>query len=156
LTRLRLFGDTGGAIPAAATRDTSFFRASTSSPATHFIARFEEIPERACVEAFPMQRDVLVTADREIRVQGVFDTPAAQRVEDAMARVEPDVRLCVDLTQVREFHDSAIAVLAHALTTCSAEVAVRGLRHHQIRMLRYFGVDTAPLEQDAVPGGGRA
>lgn len=100
-----------------------------------------------------MHRDLVVT-DGEIRFHGVFDAPAARRVEAAIARVRPRAQLRVDLTHVREFHDAAIGVLASALSSCAADVAVRGLRHHQIRMLRYFGVDAAPLE--AGPARGQA
>jgi hypothetical protein len=64
--------------------------------------------------------------------------------------VEPGACLRVDLTKVREFHDFAVAVLAQALTRCRAQVTLLGLRQHQIRVLRYFGVDTAPLERAAV------
>ncbi len=95
-----------------------------------------------------MQRNERGIAPREIRVQGVFDTPAAQRVEATLSLAEPHARLQVDLTQVREFHDAALAVLAHAVKSTAADVALRGLRQHQIRMLRYFGVDTLPHEQD--------
>jgi len=56
----------------------------------------------------------------------------------------------IDLTQVREFHDFGIAVLAQALTRRKAEVTLPGLRQHQIRVLRYFGIDTAPPERAAV------
>jgi hypothetical protein len=37
-------------------------------------------------------------------------------------------------------------VLAHVLERCGTTlVALRGLRHHQARVLRYFGVDAARL-----------
>ena len=85
-----------------------------------------------------------------IRMNGAFDGMAARRLEMALAGAEAGMRLRVDLRQVREFHDFAIAVLAHAMTRCAAEVTLLGLRHHQIRVLRYFGVDTAPLERAAV------
>ena len=51
---------------------------------------------------------------------------------------------------MREFHDFGIAVLAQALTRRKAEVTLPGLRQHQIRVLRYFGIDTAPPERAAV------
>jgi anti-anti-sigma regulatory factor len=103
-----------------------------------------------------MRRNNRRDQHHEIHLHGVFDASAALGVEATLARAEPHARLRVDLTHIREFHDSAIAVLAQALKRCAADVAVRGLRQHQIRMLRYLGVDTPPLEQDAVPGAGPA
>ena len=85
-----------------------------------------------------------------IRLSGSFDGLGARRLEAMLARAEPGACLCVDLTQVREFHDFGIAVLAQALTRCKARVTLLGLRWHQIRVLRYFGVDTAPLERASV------
>ncbi len=93
------------------------------------------------------------TDDLLIRLDGIFDTPAARHVEATLAQAHPDAYLRLDLTQIREFHDFAIAVLAHALTSNPARVALRGLRHHQIRMLRYFGVDAALFERAAVTDG---
>ena len=84
-----------------------------------------------------------------IRLAGVFDGRAARGLEAMLARADGSMRLRVDLTQVREFHDFGIAVLANAMTHCRAQVALLGLRQHQIRVLRYCGVDTAPLERAA-------
>ena len=84
-----------------------------------------------------------------IRLSGAFDGLGARRLEVLLAAAEPGACLRVDLTQIREFHDFGIAVLAQALTRCKAKVTLLGLRRHQIRVLRYFGVDTAPLERAA-------
>jgi ABC-type transporter Mla MlaB component len=84
------------------------------------------------------------------RLSGAFDGLAARRLEAMLARAQPGDRLRIDLTKIREFHDFGIAVLAQALTRCKAQVTLLGLRQHQIRVLRYFGVDTAPLERAAV------
>ncbi len=83
-----------------------------------------------------------------IRMEGVFDAAAAQRLSTAIETAQAeDIR--VDLTDVREFHDFGIAMLARALSGRS-HVAVSGLRHHQLRLLRYFGIDPdaagAPVE----------
>ena len=86
-----------------------------------------------------------------IDVQGIFDGPAARRLEATLVRAEPGVRFRIDLTQVREFQDFAIGVLAQALTRCQADVALRGLRRHQVRMFRYFGVDAAVLGGIGLP-----
>jgi anti-anti-sigma regulatory factor len=74
-----------------------------------------------------------------IRVDGVFDVPAAQQVAKTVAGASREV--AIDLSQVREFHDFGVAVLAQALTESSRRVAVRGLRQHHVRLLRYLGVD---------------
>ena len=87
-----------------------------------------------------------------IRLEGVFDGGAARRLESLLADASPDARVAIDLTQVREFHDYGIAVLGHALLESPAKVTVRGLRHHHVRVLRYFGVDAGALEAAVAPG----
>ena len=74
-----------------------------------------------------------------IELEGVFDGPSARRLEAVLIRAEPSIEIRVDLTRVGQFHDFAVCVLAQALTRTPARVAVSGLRHHQARMLRYFG-----------------
>ncbi len=88
-----------------------------------------------------------------IALSGVFDGVAARHLEEKLLRTLPGDRILVDLTQVREFHDFGVAVLGRALTLCRAEVKLRGLRQHQIRVLRYFGVDAGPLERAVLPEG---
>ncbi len=85
--------------------------------------------------------------DSLIHVSGAFDGVAARRLEATLALAEPGAAVRVDLTKVREFHDFGIAVLAQALTRCKARVTLLGLRQHQIRVLRYFGIDTEPAER---------
>jgi len=91
----------------------------------------------------------LVADSSLIRFSGAFDGLAARRLEALLSRIEPGVRLCVDLTQVRELPDFSLAVLAQALTRCEAQLTLLGLSQHQIRVLRYCGVDTGPLERAA-------
>jgi STAS domain len=86
-----------------------------------------------------------------IRLDGVFDGPAARRVEATLARARPGTRFRIDLTHIREFHDFGVMVLANAVTRCPVMVALRGLRTHQIRLLRYFGVKAEALEAAPVP-----
>jgi anti-anti-sigma regulatory factor len=88
-----------------------------------------------------------------IWLEGVFDGVAARHLEEKLLQTVPGDRILVDLTQVREFHDFAVAVLGRALTLCRAEVKLRGLRQHQVRVLRYFGVDAGPLERAVLPEG---
>ncbi len=77
-----------------------------------------------------------------IRMDGVFDVPAAQRLADVLEQTDANEQVRIDLTQVREFHDYGVTVLAQALASRGARIAVRGLRQHHLRLLRYFGVDT--------------
>ncbi len=79
-----------------------------------------------------------------IRMDGVFDVPAAQRLARALAQTDANEQVNVDLTQVREFHDYGVTVLAQALASRGARIVVRGLRQHHLRLLRYFGIDTGP------------
>jgi anti-anti-sigma regulatory factor len=82
-----------------------------------------------------------------IHLEGTFDVPAAWRVRDTIARVRPGQRVCIDLTHVRESYDFGIAVLAQALGPHDARrVRIRGLRQHQLRMLRYLGFEQAALD----------
>jgi anti-anti-sigma regulatory factor len=84
-------------------------------------------------------------------VEGVFDGPAAQRVEETLAHARPGTRFRVDLTQVREFHDFGIAVLGLALARTPALVRLRGLREHHRRVMRYFGIETSRFDPELRP-----
>jgi hypothetical protein len=77
-------------------------------------------------------------------MEGVFDAAAAQRLASALAD-DDDGEVRVDLTRVREFHDFGIALLARALAGRSG-ISVSGLRQHQVRLLRYFGIDAGPVD----------
>lgn len=76
-----------------------------------------------------------------IRLEGTFDLPSARLVENSLKRMQGGELVRVDFTQVRNFNDFAIAVLAQALKRPGAPAAkLEGLRLHQVRLLRYFGV----------------
>ncbi len=79
-----------------------------------------------------------------IRLDGVVDAAAAQQLSTAIETANAD-EIRVDLTHVREFHDFGIAMLARALSG-RHHVAVSGLRQHQLRLLRYFGIDAGPVD----------
>jgi hypothetical protein len=87
-----------------------------------------------------------VPVPRLLRVEGIFDVAAAQRVARALVEGAVDDPVHVDLTHVREFHDSGVALLAQALAARPRHVRVRGLRQHHRRLLRYLGIDTAGVE----------
>lgn len=81
-----------------------------------------------------------------IRLDGTFDLAAAGDIQRALAESPDGSEVYVDLSQVREFHDRAVAVLADAVKAARHPVSVRGLRQHQYRMLRYLGVEPSALD----------
>jgi anti-anti-sigma regulatory factor len=81
------------------------------------------------------------------RLEGVFDGLAARSLQALLERASPHVGVLIDLTQVREFHDFGVAVLGEAIAHTQARVTLRGLRRHHISVLRYFGIETEPVEQ---------
>ena len=84
-----------------------------------------------------------------IRVEGTFDLPAARLVENSLKR-NGSGPVRVDFRGVRAFHDFAVAVLAQALKRApEPRVKVEGLTVHQIRLLRYFGVDPGVFRREA-------
>ncbi len=77
-----------------------------------------------------------------IRLEGTFDLPAARVLASSLERVAGNGGVRVDFTRVRQFNDFAVALLAQALKrSASSGVRVEGLTLHQVRLLRYFGVD---------------
>jgi hypothetical protein len=76
--------------------------------------------------------------------ESTFTAPDAERLQGTVLALRPFARLVLDFTAVREFHDSAIPVLASTLNAlATGEIVVRGLTMHQWRLLGYFGVDAA-------------
>lgn len=86
-----------------------------------------------------------------IRMDGTFDAAAAAEIQETIAEAPQGSEIYVDLSQVRDFHDRAVASLAEAVKRTPHPISVRGLRQHQYRMLRYLGVDAGALD----PGLGR-
>ncbi len=85
-----------------------------------------------------------------IRMDGIFDVPAAQRLARALAQTDANEQVRIDLTHVREFHDYGVTVLAQALASRGKRIVVRGLRQHHLRLLRYFGIEAgAPQATEA-------
>jgi len=83
--------------------------------------------------------NVMEPQRKVIQMEGTFDLPAAKEVEAALQSAPAGLEVRLDLTRVREFHDFSVAVLARALQ--GRRVDVRGLRTHQLRLLRYMGVE---------------
>ena len=82
-----------------------------------------------------------------LQLDGVFDLAAVERIREALAVVATGGALRIDLSHVREVHDAGLASLARALRRCgrAAKVVVCGLSRHQVRILRYLGVDLTVL-----------
>jgi hypothetical protein len=78
-----------------------------------------------------------------------FDAAEGWRLHDVLAKLEPGTRVTLDFSKVRDFHDFAIALLARDLESLSGRIRTRGLCQHQLRMLRYFGVETPCPEVSA-------
>lgn len=83
-----------------------------------------------------------------ISLEGTFDVPAARLLENSLQRLGPGPGIRVDFAGVRRFNDFAVAVLAQALKGAAGSVKVRGLSLHQVRLLRYFGVDPEVFRPD--------
>lgn len=75
-----------------------------------------------------------------IRIAGIFDRASAFELRDRLER-EPSLEVVLDFSLVREFADLGVATLAHGLAGGERRLRLLGLRHHQLRIFRYFGVD---------------
>lgn len=84
-----------------------------------------------------------------IRVAGVFDCSSAFELRDRLER-EPAGDLVLDFSLVREFADLGVATLAHGLADGERRLKLRGLRQHQLRIFRYFGVEAAATALERV------
>jgi hypothetical protein len=84
------------------------------------------------------------------RIAGRFEGSGAW---DLSARLdqEPLLEVVLDFSRVSEFVDSAVAVIASSLVSSSHRVSLHGLRQHQERLFRYFGVDPAEASGESAP-----
>lgn len=77
-----------------------------------------------------------------VQVEGTFDAVAAREVRARLRALPPDAQVVVDFGSVREFLDVGVAFMAPWFLEDHAQpVAIRGLREHQRRLFRYFGVN---------------
>jgi anti-anti-sigma regulatory factor len=77
------------------------------------------------------------------RVSGVFDRASALELRRTLDE-DPGDELVLDFSLVREFADLGIATLASGLCL-HRRLRLLGLRQHQERLFRYFGVDVEAL-----------
>src|SRR4051812_19783008 len=100
-----------------------------------------------------IEREVIGGTAR-YRVCGKFEGACAWELAGRIEQ-EPLGELTLDFSQCGEFVDYGIAVLANALLSMPDKcVHLDGLRQHQVRLFRYFGVDADKIEhrQVALPG----
>ena len=77
------------------------------------------------------------------RFEGACAFNLAHRIES-----EPLGEMALDFSQCAEFVDYGIAVLASALLSIPGKrVHLEGLRQHQLRLFKYFGVDADELRR---------
>jgi hypothetical protein len=94
--------------------------------------------------------------DREVngsiavyRVRGKFESSCAWDLSRRIAH-EPLRDLSVDFAQVSDFVDYGIAVLSSCLLDAPhKKVRLLGLRQHQVRLFKYFGVEPEQLSESA-------
>lgn len=90
-----------------------------------------------------------------IRVSGDFDSQSACELSDRLASEATD-DVVLDFSLVREFADLGVAALARGLAGQRPGVSLRGLRQHQLRIFRYFGVDVDAVHPQPVPADDQA
>jgi anti-anti-sigma regulatory factor len=76
-----------------------------------------------------------------LRLSGVFDRDSVSELREELARSAAE-DVVLDFSLVREFADLGVAALARDLASArDRRLSLRGLRTHQLRLFRYFGVD---------------
>lgn len=88
----------------------------------------------------PLTTGVPQAGEIVFRPTGSFDGEAAWELRRKVERIDGG-EVVLDFSGVREFSDFGVAVLAHGLAQRIARVQLRGLRTHQTRLFRYFGVE---------------
>jgi hypothetical protein len=78
------------------------------------------------------------------RISGNFEGSCAWELCGHLER-EPLGDVVLDFSQVSEFVDYGVAMITGALVASRKRIELRGLRQHQERLFRYFGVDPAEL-----------
>jgi STAS domain-containing protein len=84
------------------------------------------------------------------RVTGKFEAPSAWELSGRFQQ-DPLGDVVVDFSQVSEFADYGVAIIAGALVGSRKHIELRGLRQHQERLFGYFGVDPVELARPRRP-----
>jgi anti-anti-sigma regulatory factor len=78
-----------------------------------------------------------------LRFDDEFDVRTARRIEAILLAADAHASICLDLRRVRHVPDAAVGVVADALLQRRAlNVVIRGLSQHQVRLLRYMGLES--------------
>jgi len=82
-----------------------------------------------------------------IRMLGGFDRSSALSLHERVA-AESGPEVVLDFSLVGEFEDLGVATLAGLLSALAGRrrISLRGLRQHQLRLFRYFGIDAIAAE----------
>jgi hypothetical protein len=92
------------------------------------------------MSACSISREVVGSTAR-YRVVGKFESSCAWDLSRRVAQ-EPLLEIALDFSQVGDFVDYGIAVLAGALLELpQKQIRLQGLRQHQLRLFKYFGVE---------------
>jgi hypothetical protein len=83
-----------------------------------------------------------------IQVEGALDRHATARIARCLGDLPPAAPLVIDFSRVDDLPDVGVAEVAKELAGHSG-VAVRGLGRHQLRLLRYCGLQLAPERREA-------
>ena len=95
-----------------------------------------------------IEREVIGSTAR-YSLAGRFDGACAWELA-ARIEGEPLAELILDFSQCGDFVDYGVAVLASAVSAAAGKrVHLQGLRQHQFRLFKYFGVDADELPQRA-------
>ena len=85
-----------------------------------------------------------------IRVSGGIDESAGAQLARCIEELPKARRVVVDFSRLRSFHDADVCAVARGLAGL-ADLSIRGLGRHQLRLLRYCGVHVPaprPRESD--------
>ena len=77
-----------------------------------------------------------------LRLTGTLDGRTAMALRSSLEELGSR-EVVVDFTHLKEFRDSAVAVLTHGMA--ERKVQFRGLAGHHERMFRYFGLSTGTI-----------
>ncbi len=85
-----------------------------------------------------------------VRLSGEFDATSARQLGCSLSERAPGSEVHLDFSRVSGFSDRGVAALAAILAGLhrGPQVVFHGLRQHQIRLFRYFGLD---VERPIVP-----
>lgn len=79
-----------------------------------------------------------------VDITGTIDPQAASRLGERVAHAQ-ESRVVLDFSRA-SVADAALIVLADAIQAASGQLSLRGLGRHQVRVLRYLGIDVTGFE----------